>query len=51
MTLPTLGFIALIIMGSSAQEYPSPHMVLVGPTGSGKCPSMNKHSVSIFLKI
>ena len=36
MILPTLGFFALFMMGSSAEEYPSPHMVLVGPTGSGK---------------
>ena len=36
MILPTLGFFALFMMGSSAEEYPSPHMVLVGPTGSGE---------------
>lgn len=34
MILPTLGFFALFIMVSSAEEYPSPHMDLMGPTGS-----------------
>ena len=37
MILPSiLVFFALLLMGSSAENYPNPHMVIVGPTGSGK---------------
>ena len=35
MFLPTLGFLVLSLLGSSAEEYPSPHIVIVGPTGAG----------------
>ena len=35
MLLPTLSLLVLSLLGSSAEEYPSPHIVLVGKTGSG----------------
>ena len=47
MILPTLVFI--LMMGSFAEEYPTPHMVLVGPTGSGSY-SMMKHLDAITLQ-
>ena len=32
----TLGLLAIFVGVSSAEEYPNPHMVIVGPTGAGE---------------
>ena len=36
MFLPTLGLFFLFLISSWADDYPSPHIVVLGPTGAGK---------------